>query len=70
MELDDARTEGEERVVAADADARPRAEAGAALADDIIPALTSWPAKIFTPSRWLCESRPFLEEPSPFLCAI
>ena len=57
MELDDARAEGEERVVAADADARPWA-------------LTSCPAKIFTPSRWLAESRPFLEEPSPFLCAI
>src|SRR5262245_65675394 len=36
----------------------------------IMPALTSWPAKIFTPRRLLCESRPFLEEPSPFLCAI
>jgi hypothetical protein len=23
-----------------------------------------------TPSRWAFESRPFLEEPKPFLCAI
>src|SRR3954452_8270407 len=36
----------------------------------IDPAVTSWPAKTFTPSRWACESRPFFEEPSPFLCAI
>src|SRR3954454_19440474 len=36
----------------------------------IIPALTSWPSNSFTPSRLDCESRPFLEEPSPFLCAI
>src|SRR6476659_2205606 len=36
----------------------------------IAPALTSWPAKIFTPRRLLWESRPFFEEPRPFLCAI
>ena len=36
----------------------------------IIPALISWPSKILTPSRFDSESRPFLEEPSPFLCAI
>src|SRR5580765_3792302 len=36
----------------------------------IIPDLTSCPSNSFTPSRFDCESRPFLEEPSPFLCAI
>src|SRR5947209_6775875 len=36
----------------------------------IEPAVTSWPAKTLTPRRCACESRPFLEEPSPFLCAI
>src|SRR4029079_13376788 len=36
----------------------------------IAPALTSWPAKIFTPRRLLWESRPFFEEPRPFLCAM
>jgi hypothetical protein len=29
-----------------------------------------WPPKTLTPSRWTFESRPFLEEPKPFLCAI
>src|SRR6185503_8402277 len=43
MELDDARAEGEERVVAADADARTRTEAGAALADDDHPGLDLLP---------------------------
>src|SRR5689334_22014333 len=36
----------------------------------IEPACTPWPAKTFTPSRLAWESRPFLEEPRPFLCAI
>src|SRR5690349_24470977 len=36
----------------------------------IMPALTGCPAKIFTPSIFGFESRPFREEPSPFLCAI
>src|SRR5215471_3975107 len=36
----------------------------------IIPAFTSWPSNSLTPSRLDWESRPFLEEPSPFLCAI
>ena len=30
-----------------------------------MPDLTSWPAKILTPSRFDCESRPFREEPRP-----
>src|SRR5271169_6684652 len=29
-----------------------------------------WPPNTLTPSRWAFESRPFLEEPKPFLCAI
>src|ERR1022692_1282787 len=36
----------------------------------ISPALTSWPPKRFTPSRWALESRPFRLEEAPFLCAI
>src|SRR5919108_2311641 len=36
----------------------------------IMPALTSWPSKILTPSRLDSESRPFFDEPRPFLCAI
>src|SRR4051812_20280226 len=36
----------------------------------IEPAVTSWPANTLTPRRWAFESRPFFEEPSPFLCAI
>src|SRR5215467_52451 len=36
----------------------------------IDPPGTSWPPKTFTPSRCALESRPFLELPSPFLCAI
>src|SRR6516164_880570 len=31
---------------------------------------TSWPPKTFTPKRCAFESRPFLELPNPFLCAI
>src|SRR4051794_10803343 len=36
----------------------------------IEPPLTSCPPKTFTPSRCAFESRPFLELPRPFLCAI
>jgi hypothetical protein len=36
----------------------------------IVPAWTSWPPKRFTPSRCPCESRPFTDEPPPFLCAM
>src|SRR6516225_5631677 len=35
-----------------------------------LPPGTSWPPKTFTPSRCELESRPFLELPKPFLCAI
>src|SRR5882724_13403941 len=35
----------------------------------IVPALTSWPPKRLTPSLCPCESRPFVEEPPPVLCA-
>ncbi len=34
------------------------------------PAGTTCPAKLFTPSRLDLESRPFRDEPPPFLCAI
>ena len=36
----------------------------------IIPAFTVWPSKIFTPSIFGFESRPFRDDPRPFLCAI
>src|SRR3990170_4084089 len=36
----------------------------------IEPPVTNWPAKRFTPSIWGFESRPFLELPTPFLCAM
>src|SRR5580693_9969464 len=36
----------------------------------IEPPGTNWPPKTFTPSRCALESRPFLELPNPFLCAI
>src|SRR5919106_256440 len=36
----------------------------------ISPALTAWPPNRFTPRRWELESRPFLVEAAPFLCAI
>src|ERR1700728_5478507 len=36
----------------------------------IVPPVTTWPPNAFTPSRWAFESRPFVELPPPFLCAI
>src|SRR6266568_1509290 len=36
----------------------------------ISPALTAWPPKRFTPSRWAFESRPLRELDAPFLCAM
>src|SRR6476660_9427875 len=36
----------------------------------IVPPETNWPPKAFTPKRCAFESRPFLELPKPFLCAI
>src|SRR5260370_27801930 len=36
----------------------------------ISPALTTWPPNRFTPRRWAWESRPFLLDEAPFLCAI
>lgn len=36
---------------------------------NILPARTNWPSALFTPSILGCESRPFLELPTPFLCA-
>ena len=36
----------------------------------IDPPVISWPANAFTPSRCAFESRPFVELPPPFLCAI
>src|SRR5436190_4958405 len=36
----------------------------------ISPALTTWPPYRLTPRRWELESRPFLVDAAPFLCAI
>src|SRR5690348_5196679 len=36
----------------------------------MLPPVTTWPPKRLMPSRCPCESRPFTEEPPPFLCAI
>src|SRR5262245_20131385 len=36
----------------------------------MLPALTNWPPNRLTPSIWGLESRPFLELPTPFLCAM
>src|SRR5277367_4182722 len=36
----------------------------------MLPPVTSWPPKRLMPSRCPCESRPFVEEPPPFLCAM
>src|SRR6478672_9000604 len=36
----------------------------------MLPGSTVWPENIFTPRYFGFESRPFLEEPRPFLCAI
>src|SRR5262245_27439675 len=36
----------------------------------IIPASTTWPSNIFTPSIFRLESRPLREAPRPILCAI
>src|SRR6478735_7051389 len=36
----------------------------------ISPALTTWPPKRLTPSRWAAESRPLRELEAPFLCAM
>jgi hypothetical protein len=35
----------------------------------IPPALTGWPPYTFTPRDFAFESRPFLVDPAPFLCA-
>src|SRR3954447_22120578 len=36
----------------------------------ISPPVTAWPANTLTPRRLALESRPFRDEPRPFLCAI
>jgi hypothetical protein len=36
----------------------------------ILPAIASWPPKIFTPRRFDSDSLPLFELPAPFLCAI
>src|SRR5260370_5764054 len=36
----------------------------------MVPAFTSCPPNLLTPSLCPCESRPFVEDPPPFLCAM
>src|SRR3954447_21303553 len=36
----------------------------------ISPALTTWPPKRLTPSRWALESRPLRDDEAPFLCGM
>jgi len=60
----------EDRVVAPEADAGARMEPRPALAHDDHPGLDLLSAKIFTPSRLDCESRPFLRNQDLFLCAM
>ena len=69
-EFDSARGQGEQGVVAATAYAGARVEVGATLADDDLPAETTWPPKRLTPRYWALESRPLRVELAPFLCAI
>ena len=69
-ELDLAVAHREDRVVAADPVPGPGRNRVPRWRTMIMPALTSWPAKIFTPRYFGFESRPFRDEPRPFLCAI
>src|SRR5580698_5045086 len=36
----------------------------------MLPLVTNWPPKRLMPSLWPCESRPFVDDPPPFLCAM
>ncbi len=36
----------------------------------MLPPVTTWPPKRLMPSRCPCESRPFVDDPPPFLCAM
>src|SRR5271156_1237030 len=36
----------------------------------MLPPVTACPPKRLRPSRWPCESRPFVDDPPPFLCAM
>ena len=66
----DAGAGGEDRVVAAEAGAVARAEAGAALADDDLAAADLLAGEDLHPEVFGFESRPLRLEPSPFLCAM
>ena len=66
-ELDGALALGEDRVVAADAGADAGRNRVPRWRTRIMPAFTFCPAKILTPRRFAFESRPFREDPRPFL---
>jgi hypothetical protein len=68
--LNDAGDLGKQRVVLAPAHVLARLEGRAALPDDDRTARNQLAAEALTPSRCAFESRPFLELPKPFLCAI
>src|SRR5277367_2942733 len=36
----------------------------------MLPLVTAWPPNRLTPSRCPCESRPLVDDPPPFLCAM
>src|ERR1700723_3772035 len=36
----------------------------------MLPPVTSWPPNLLIPSRCPCESRPLVDDPPPFLCAM
>ena len=62
--------EGEKGIVAPHTDVLTWVEFGPPLPQDNIPAKTVSPSYFFTPNLLPALSRPFLEVPCPFLCAI
>ena len=62
--------QGEQRVVLAAADVVAGLPFRAALASEDVAAEHCSPPNFLRPSRCAFESRPFLDEPTPFLCAI
>lgn len=70
LELHHPFDKGEEGVVLAQTHVVARVDLGAMLTIDDVAALTCSPPNFLQPSLWPSESRPFLELPTPFLCAI
>jgi len=70
FELHDARNKREERVVLALADVLTCLVLRAALAHQNRAGVDELPTEALDAQPWPCESRPFVEEPPPFLCAM